>query len=103
MILTTTENIPGKNYQIVGLVRGSTIQCKNIGRDIGSSFKNLVGGEMKSYTEMMDQARAIATQRMIDDAQQQGADAIVCMRYASSSVMQGAAEVIAYGTGVKLC
>ena len=103
MILTTTENIPGKNYQIVGLVRGSTIQCKNIGRDIGSSFKNLVGGEMKSYTEMMDQAREIATQRMIDDAQQKGADAIVCMRYASSSVMQGAAEVIAYGTGVKLC
>lgn len=103
MILTTTENIPGKSYQITGLVRGSTIQCKNIGRDIGSSFKNLVGGEMKSYTEMMNQAREVATQRMIDDAQQQGADAIVCMRYASSSVMQGAAEVIAYGTGVKLC
>ncbi len=103
MILTTTENIPEKSYQIVGLVRGSTIQCKNIGRDIGSSFKNLVGGEMKSYTEMMNQAREVATQRMIDDAQQQGADAIVCMRYASSSVMQGAAEVIAYGTGVKFC
>ena len=101
MLVTTTEKIPGKEYEALGLVKGSTIQCKNIGRDIGSSFKNLVGGEMKSYVEMMNEARDIALDRMIQDARNMGADAIVCMRFASSSVMQGAAEVIAYGTAVK--
>lgn len=101
MLTVTTEKISGQEYQTLGLVKGSTIQCKNIGRDIGSSFKNLVGGEMKSYVEMMNEARDIALDRMIKDAQNMGADAIVCMRFATSSIAQGAAEVIAYGTAVK--
>ena len=101
MLVTTTENIPGKEYDVLGLVKGSTIQCKNVGRDIGSSFKNLIGGEMKSYVDMMNEARDIALDRMVQDAQNLGADAIVCMRFASSSIMQGAAEVMAYGTAVK--
>ena len=101
MILTTTEHIPGKEYEVLGLVRGSTIQSKNLGKDITQSFKTLVGGELKAYTEMMNEARALATNRMVEDAESQGADAVVCMRYASASVMQGAAEVMAYGTAVK--
>ena len=101
MILTTTEQIPGRPYQILGIARGSTIQSKNIGKDIGQSFKTLVGGELKSYNEMMNEARALATKRMVEDAEAQGADAVVCMRYVSASVMQGAAEVMAYGTAVK--
>lgn len=101
MLVLTTEQIPGHEYDILGLVKGSTIQCKNIGRDIGSSFKNLVGGEMKSYVDMMNEARDIALERMEQDAQRLGADAIVCMRFASSAIIQGAAEVIAYGTAVK--
>ena len=101
MILTTTEHIPGKEYEVLGLVRGSTIQSKNLGKDITQSFKTLVGGELKAYTEMMNEARALATKRMVEDAESQGADAVVCMRYASASVMQGSAEVMAYGTAVK--
>ena len=101
MILTTTEHIPGKEYEVLGLVRGSTIQSKNLGKDITQSFKTLVGGELKAYTEMMNEARALATKRMVEDAESRGADAVVCMRYASASVMQGAAEVMAYGTAVK--
>ena len=94
MILTTTEHIPGKEYEVLGLVRGSTIQSKNLGKDITQSFKTLVGGELKAYNEMMNEARALATKRMVEDA-------VVSMRYASASVMQGAAEVMAYGTAVK--
>ena len=101
MILVTTETISGKELETLGLVRGSTIQSKNIGRDITQGFKTLVGGELKAYTEMMNEARAIATKRMVEDAEGLGADAVVCMRYASSAVMQGAAEVTAYGTAVK--
>ena len=101
MILVTTETISGRELETLGLVRGSTIQSKNIGRDITQGFKTLVGGELKAYTEMMNEARAIATKRMVEDAEGLGADAVVCMRYASSAVMQGAAEVIAYGTAVK--
>ena len=101
MILVTTETISGKELETLGLVRGSTIQSKNIGRDITQGFKTLVGGELKAYTEMMNEARAIATKRMVEDAEGLGSDAVVCMRYASSAVMQGAAEVIAYGTAVK--
>ncbi len=101
MLVVTTEKIPGQDYQVIGLVKGSTIQCKNIGRDIGSSFKNLVGGEMKSYVEMMNQARDIAYDRMVEDAVRIAADAIVAMRFATSSIAQGAAEVMAYGTAVK--
>ena len=101
MILTTTEHIPGKEYEVLGLVRGSTIQSKNLGKDITQSFKTLVGGELKAYNEMMNEARALATKRMVEDAERLGADAVVSMRYASASVMQGAAEVMAYGTAVK--
>ena len=101
MILTTTEQIPGKDYEILGLVRGSTIQSKNLGKDITQGFKTLVGGELKAYNDMMNEARALATKRMVEEAEAWHADAVVCMRYASASVMQGAAEVMAYGTAVR--
>ena len=101
MLLVNTDYITGKNLEMLGLVKGSTIQCKHIGKDIGSSFKTLVGGEMKAYTEMMEDARRIATQRMIEEAQSLGADAIVNVRYTTSAVVQGAAEVVAYGTAVR--
>ena len=101
MILVNTEYISGKNLEMLSLVKGSTIQTKNIGRDISQSFKTLVGGELKAYTEMMNEARALATKRMVMEAEALGADAVVNIRYASSAVMQGAAEVIAYGTAVK--
>ena len=101
MILTTTEGIPGKEFEILGLVKGSTIQSKHLGKDLSQSFKTLVGGELKAYNEMMNDARALATKRMVEEAQGMGADAIVAMRYASASVMQGAAEVMAYGTAVR--
>ena len=102
MILVNTDYITGKELEMLGLVKGATIQSKNIGRDITQSFKTLVGGELGAYTDMMNQARALATKRMVDEATQMGADAVVNIRYASSAVMQGAAEVIAYGTAVKL-
>lgn len=101
MILVNTDYISGKNLEMLGLVKGSTIQSKNIGKDITQSFKTLVGGELKAYNEMMNDARALATKRMVEEAEALGADAIVNVRYASSSVMQGAAEVMAYGTAVK--
>ena len=102
MILVNTDYIAGKNLEMLGLVRGSTIQSKNVGKDITQSFKTLVGGELKAYTEMMNDARALATTRMVEEAEQMGADAVVNVRYASASVMQGAAEVMAYGTAVKV-
>ncbi len=101
MILVTTEYISGKELEMLGLVKGSTIQSKDMFKDISQGLKTLVGGELKSYTEMMNEARAIATKRMVEEAQRLGADAVVCMRYASSAVMAGAAEVICYGTAVK--
>ena len=101
MMMVTTDYINGKNLEMLGLVKGSTIQCKHIGKDIGSSFKTLVGGEMKAYTEMMEEARAIATDRMIAEAKAMGADAVVGVKYTTSAVIQGAAEVVAYGTAVK--
>lgn len=101
MILVNTDYISGKNLETIGLVKGSTIQSKNIGRDITQGFKTLVGGELKSYTEMMNQARALATKRMVEEAESLGADAIINIRYSSSAVMQGAAEIMAYGTAVK--
>ena len=100
MILVNTDYISGKELDMLGLVKGSTIQTKNIGRDITQSFKTLVGGELKAYNEMMSEARALATKRMVEEAEALGADAIVNIRYASSAIMQGAAEVIAYGTAV---
>lgn len=101
MLTVTTDYITGKKLELLGMVKGSTVQSKNIGKDIGAGFKTIVGGELKSYTQMMDEARNIATQRMIQEAQALGADAVVNVRYASSAIMQGAAEVMAYGTAVR--
>ncbi len=100
MIIMTVENI-GKPYEVLGLVRGSMIQSKHIGKDMMAGFKTIVGGELKSYTEMMEESREIALKRMVDQAVMLGADAVIAMRFTSSSVMQGAAEVTAYGTAVK--
>lgn len=101
MILVNTDYISGKKLEMLGLVKGSTIQSKHIGSDISQSFKTIVGGELKSYTDMMNKARQIATDRMIEEADALGADAVVNVRFATSGIMQGAAEVIAYGTAVK--
>ena len=101
MILVNTDYITGKELEMLGIVKGSTIQTKNVGRDITQSFKTLVGGELKEYNKMMNEARALATKRMVEEAGALGADAIVNIRYASSAILQGAAEVIAYGTAVK--
>ncbi|MBQ7702015.1 MAG: YbjQ family protein [Candidatus Methanomethylophilaceae archaeon] len=100
-MVTTTERIPGKEYEILGLVKGNMIQSKNIGKDIGQGLKSIVGGELKWYTQMMSEARDKATQRMVEEAQAMGADAVVSVRYTTSSVMQGAAEILAFGTAVK--
>ena len=101
MILVNTDYISGKELEMLGLVKGSTIQSKNIGKDITQSLKTIIGGELTAYNEMMNDARALATKRMVEEAEQLRADAVVNIRYASSSVMQGAAEVIAYGTAVR--
>jgi len=101
MILVNTDYITGKNLEMIGMVRGTMIQSVHVGKDIMNSLKTLVGGELTSYTEMMNEARAIATKRMADDAAAMGADAIINIRYSSSQVMQGAAEIMAYGTAVK--
>ena len=101
MIITSTDFITGKEIETLGIVKGSTVQTKNIGRDIAAGLKNLVGGELTGYTELMNEARAIATDRMILEAQVLEADAVVGVRYATSSITQGAAEVIVYGTAVK--
>ena len=101
MILVNTDFITGKELETLTLVKGSTIQSKHLGKDISQSFKTLVGGELTAYNEMMNEARAIATKRMVAEAEALGADAVINIRYASSAVMQGAAEVIVYGTAVK--
>ena len=101
MYLYTIESVPGKEITALGLVKGATVQTKHFGKDFLAGFKNLVGGEIKSYTEMLNEARQIATDRMVAEAKALGADAVVGIRYASSEVMQGAAEVFAYGTAVK--
>ncbi|MCM1497769.1 MAG: YbjQ family protein [Clostridium sp.] len=101
MILVNTDYISGKELEMLGLVKGSTIQTKNVGHDITQSFKTLVGGELKAYNDMMNDARALATKRMQQEAQALGADAVVNVRYATSAIMAGAAEVMAYGTAVK--
>ena len=101
MLIVNTEYISGKVLEMLGLVKGCTIQTKILGRDITQSLKTLVGGELTAYTEMMNDARALATKRMVEEAEAMHADAVVNVRYASSAVMQGAAEVIAYGTAVK--
>ena len=101
MVLVNTDYIEGKKFEMIGLVRGTMIQSVHLGKDIMNSFKTLVGGELTSYTQMMNEARAVATKRMADDAAAMGADAIINIRYASSQVVQGAAEIMAYGTAVK--
>ena len=101
MILVNTDYISGKELEMIGLVKGSTIQSKHFGKDLAQSFKTLVGGELKAYKEMMNEARELATKRMIEEAESLGADAVVNVRYASASVMQGAAEVMTYGTAVR--
>ena len=101
MLLLNIDRIPGKEIEALGIVKGSVVQSKNFGKDFMAGMKTLVGGEIVGYTEMLNEARQIATKRMVDAAEALGADAIVGVRYASSAVMQGAAEVIAYGTAVK--
>jgi len=101
MILVNTDYITGKEFEMLGIVKGSTIQSKHMGKDIMAGLKTMVGGELTSYNEMMNDARALGTKRMVEEAEAMGADAVVNVRYASSAIMQGAAEVIVYGTAVK--
>ena len=101
MDTSNTETIPGKEIvQFLGLVQGSTVRAKHVGRDIMASLKNIVGGELKGYTELLNDARGQATQRMLDQAAQLGANAVVNVRFTTSSISQGAAELFAYGTAV---
>ena len=100
MKLVTIENI-GQEYEVLGMVKGTVVYSKNFGRDFMAGMKTLVGGEVVGYTELLNEARQIATKRMVDEAESMGADAVVGVRYGSSSLMQSAAEVVAYGTAVK--
>ena len=103
MIITTSYLIPGKEItETLGLVKGNTVRARNIGRDIFAGLKNIVGGEISEYTKLMTQARDEATQRLIQEAEKLNADAIIGVRYTTSNVMQGASEILAYGTAVKL-
>ena len=101
MMLVNIDYIPGKELEVLGLVKGTVVQSKNFGKDFMAGMKTLVGGEITGYTEMLNEARQIAMKRMVDEAEGLGADAVVNIRYGSSAVMQGAAEVIAYGTAVR--
>jgi len=101
MMLVSTNYIAGKELEMLGLVKGSMVQTKHIGKDIVQGFKSMVGGELKAYTEMMNDSRTQATNRMITEAEALQADAIVNVRFSTSSIVQGAAEVIAYGTAVR--
>lgn len=102
MMICTSENVPGKKIkEILGIARGSTVRARNVGRDIFASFKNLVGGEISEYTKLQADSREQAMQRMIDDANRMGADAIIAFRLNTSVITQGAAEILAYGTAVK--
>ena len=101
MLLINIDHIPGKELEVLGLVKGTVVQSKNFGKDFMAGMKTLVGGEIVGYTEMLTEARQIATKRMVDEAEAMGADAVINIRYGSSSVMQGAAEIVVYGTAVK--
>ncbi len=101
MILVSTDYLSGKTLEMLSIVKGSTIQSRNLGKDIGQGIKSIVGGELKSYNEMMNSARALATKRMVEEAEKMGADAVINIRYATSNIMQSAAEVMVYGTAVK--
>lgn len=103
MIITTTENIPNKEIdEILGICRGSTVRARNVGRDIFAGLKNIVGGEISEYTKLQAESREQAMERMINDAQSLGADAVVNVRLTTAMIMQGTAEILAYGTAVKL-
>lgn len=102
MKLLNIDYIPGKEIDAIGMVKGTVVMSKNIGKDFMASMKTLVGGELSGYTEMLNESRQIAIKRMVDEAEALGADAVINIRYGSSSLMQGAAEVIAYGTAVKI-
>lgn len=102
MKLLSIETYPGRDFEPIGIVKGTVVQSKNFGKDFMAGMKTLVGGEITAYTEMLNEARQIATKRMVDEAEKLGADAIIGVRYGSSAVMQGAAEVLAYGTAVRL-
>ena len=103
MILTTSDKIPGKEIkETMELVKGNTIKAKHIGKDIVAGLRNIVGGEIKEYTEVLNEARETSVKRMIEEAEKLGADAIVCVRFTTSQVMSGAAELLVYGTAVKL-
>lgn len=102
MVVVNTPDIPGRKIEVISLVTGACIMSRHIGKDIGSSFRNLVGGEMGSYVDMLNEAKDIAIQRMIENAQQLGADAIVNVRFSSSSIVQGGAEILVAGTAAKI-
>ena len=103
MLLTTTETVPGKEIkEVYGFVSASTVRSKNIGKDIGAGIKSIVGGEINAYQEMMEEARKIAIGRMVEKAEAMGANAVIGMKIGTSAIMQGASEVIAYGTAVKI-
>jgi len=102
IIVTTGEEVPGKKIvEVLGVVKGSTVRARNIGRDIGAGFKNLIGGEIKTYTDMIGQSREEAYNRMVNEAIEKGANAVINMRFMTSMIMQGASEMLAYGTAVK--
>ena len=101
MLLLNIEYVPGREIEALGLVKGSVVQSKNFGKDFMAGMKTLVGGEIESYTDMLNEARQIATKRMVDEAEALGADAVLNIRFASASIMQSAAEITAYGTAVK--
>ncbi|HMM06165.1 MAG TPA: YbjQ family protein [Clostridiales bacterium] len=101
MLLTTCDQIPGKEYTVLGFVMGSFVNSKNIAKDIGAGLKSLVGGELKSYTKLMEDSRLEALRKMVTEAEKLNADAVVTVRLSSSSIMDGAAELLAYGTAVK--
>jgi uncharacterized protein YbjQ (UPF0145 family) len=100
MIIATVQELPGKSFRYLGLVKGSVVKTKHFGKDIWADFKKIVGGEIKGYTKMLQEARDIATNRMIDEAKSLGANAILGVRYESASIMDAAAEILAYGTAV---
>ena len=101
MLLLNIEYVPGREIEALGMVKGTVVQSKHVGKDFMAAMKTLVGGELTGYTEMLVEARQIATKRMVDQAESMGADAIVNIRYTSASIMQSAAEITAYGTAVK--
>lgn len=102
MKLLNIDYIPGAEIEALEMVKGTVVESKNVGKDFMAGMKGLVGGELKGYTEMLNTARQVATKRMVDEAEALGADAVINVRYGSSAVMQGAAEVVAYGTAVKI-